>query len=62
MLQNINIKGYYEQYLLVEQNDLYLVVNRQEKKVVFRGDEQNASKLFLMLAANFINEKGEIEA
>lgn len=53
----MNIIGFYKNYRLVEQDGKYLVVNKQERRVVFAGDEETASKLFIMLAAEFIDEK-----
>ena len=51
-----NIIGFYKNWVLVEQNDKFYVVNRAERKVLFRGAEEEAHKNFVMLVANFINE------
>ena len=51
-----NIIGYYKNWTLVEQNGLFYVVNQPERKVLFKGDEEGANKMFVMLIANFIDE------
>lgn len=52
----MNIIGFYKDYNLIEQNNNYLVVNRRDKKVLFKGEEEEASKMFIMLSAKFIDE------
>ena len=52
----MNIIGYYKHLNLVEKDGLYLVVNRQDKKVLFNGSEESANKYFIMLVAGFIDE------
>ena len=54
----MHILGFYKDLILVEKEENYYVVNRRDKKILFRGDEDQASKYFIMLAANFINEDG----
>lgn len=56
-----NITGFYKNYILFEQNGLFHVVNRQAQKILFKGSEEKASKIFIMLVANFINEELKIE-
>ena len=51
-----NIIGYYKNWILVEQDGMFYVTARQERKVLFKGDEEGANKVFVMLIANFINE------
>lgn len=58
----MNIIGYYKNWCLVERGNKYAVVNRPDKKVVFTStDEESATKVFVMLLAEFINEKGEVQ-
>lgn len=56
------IIGFYKNYTLVEQDGSYYVVNRQERKVLFKGSDGEATRIFVMLCANFIDENLEIEA
>lgn len=53
------ILGFYKNYMLVKGDNLCFVTNRTERKIIFQGDEESASKFFTMLIANFINEKLE---
>lgn len=55
----MNIIGFYKDWNLVEKEGTYYVVNRQDKKILTKGTEKQASKYFIMLAAGFINELGE---
>ena len=52
----MKIIGFYKNWSLVNKEGVFYVVNRTEKKVLFKGTEDEASKIFIMLAANFINE------
>jgi hypothetical protein len=50
-----DIIGFYKNWTLVEQNGKFYVVDRTERKVLFKGTEEEATKTFTMLVANFIN-------
>ena len=52
-----NIVGFYKNWILVEQDGVFYVTSRQPKKILFKGDEEGANKVFTMLIANFINEE-----
>lgn len=52
----MNIIGFYKDFTLIEENGNYRVVNRRDKKVLFKGEEEAASKIFIMLSAKFIDE------
>lgn len=54
----MHILGFYKDLTLVEKEENYYVVNTRDKKILFKGDEDQASKHFIMLVANFINENG----
>ena len=54
----MRIIGFYKDLTLVEKEENYYVVNKCDKKILFKGDEDQASKYFIMLVANFINEDG----
>ena len=56
------IIGFYKNYTLAEQDGTFYVVNRQERKILFKGCEEEATKAFVMLCAKFINENMEVEA
>ena len=55
-----NIIGYYKDWLLVELNETYAVVKRksttEKAKILFSGSEDDTTKIFTMLIANFIDE------
>ena len=52
----MNIIGFYKDFTLIEENGNYRVVNRRDKKVLFKGEEEADSKIFIMLSAKFIDE------
>ena len=54
----MHIISFYKDLTLVEKEKNYYVVNKRDKKILFKGDEDQASKYFIMLVANFINENG----
>ena len=54
----MHILGFYKDLTLVKKEENYYVVNTRDKKILFKGDEDQASKHFIMLVANFINENG----
>ena len=54
----MHILGFYKDLTLLEKEENYYVVNKCDKKILFKGDEDQASKHFIMLVANFINENG----
>ena len=56
----MNIVGFYKKLRLVERDGLYFVVNGEKRKILFKGSEEECSKMFVMLIADFINEYGEI--
>lgn len=57
----MNIIGFYKNLLLVKRDGSYFVVDREKRKILFKGTEEECSKTFIMLAAGFINEHGEIK-
>ena len=52
----MDIIGFYKQFELVRDGDVYFVVNRNERKILFKGNEEDATKIFIMLSAKFIEE------
>ena len=54
----MNIIGYYKKWNLVEKDGVYLVVDREKREILLRGTEEECSKMFVMLVAGFINERG----
>ena len=52
----MRILGFYKDLTLSKKEENYYVVNTRDKKILFKGDEDQASKYFIMLVANFINE------
>ena len=57
----MKIIGYYKDLTFLERDGSYLVVDKSARKILFKGTEEEASKVFIMLCANFINENLEIE-
>lgn len=53
----MNIIGFYKDWTLVDKEGAYYVVNRRDKKILFKGTEEQASKIFIMLVGNFITEE-----
>lgn len=55
----MNIIGFYSvlNIALAEKDGKFLVVDRQDKKVLYAGDHETALKTFVMIMAGFI-EKG----
>lgn len=52
-----NIIGFYKKFMLVEEDDIYFVVNRQDKRIVcISTDEEEANKIFIMLSKECIND------
>lgn len=49
------IIGYYKNWLLVELNGFYYVVRRKER-VLCKGSEEFATKVFVMLIDGFITD------
>ena len=54
------ILGFYEKFMIVERGEICFVTNRSERKILFKGSKEEAKKYFVMIIANFINEKGEV--
>ena len=50
--------AFYKKWVITDHNDSYVVVDRQERKILFTGTEEECSKYFIMLVAGFINENG----
>ena len=55
-----NIIGYYKSWLLIERDGIYAIVKRknatEKVTVLFSGSEEDATKIFTMLIANYIDE------
>lgn len=51
-----DIIGFYKNYILVRVGEQFCVVNRVERKTLFKGTEEEATKTFTLLIANFIND------
>ena len=56
---NMNILGWHKKsnVTLIEKDDEYLVVDKQEKKILYQGDEETCNKLFIMIVAGFIEKE-----
>lgn len=52
----MNIIGFYEKYCLVEQNGVYNVVNKSERKTLFSGTKEESSKVFILLISKYVSE------
>ena len=52
----MNILGWHKKsnMVLIEKDDTYLVVDKQEKKILYQGDEETCNKLFIMMIVGFI--------
>lgn len=57
----MNIIGYYKDWTLVEKDGDYLVINRPDKKILYKGSEDQASRYFIMLVADFIDENMRVK-
>ena len=55
----MKIIGFYKNWSLVDKEGVFYVVDATGKNVLFKGTEDAASKVFIMLSANFINEEGK---
>ena len=55
----MNILGWHKKsnIVLIEKDDTYLVVDKQEKKILYQGDEETCNKLFIMMVAGFIENE-----
>ena len=56
----MNILGWHKKsnVTLIEKDDEYLVVvDKQEKKILYQGDEETCNKLFIMIVAGFIEKE-----
>lgn len=51
------IIGFYKNWRLVEKNGIYYVIDIDTKEILYRGSEEISSKLFIMLAANYIQKE-----
>lgn len=60
-MTNTKIRGFYDNYMLVEHNGTYYVTKRQEREVLFKGSEEEATKLFVMLIAGYVDERIKVE-
>ena len=55
----MNILGWHKKsnMILIEKDGTYLVVDKQEKKILYQGDEETCNKLFIMIVAGFIEKE-----
>ena len=53
---DMNILGWHKKsnIILIEKDGTYLVVDKQEKKILYQGDEETCNKLFIMMIIGFI--------
>ena len=56
---DMNILGWHKKsnVTLIEKDDTYFVVDKQEKKILYQGDEETCNKLFIMMVAGFIENE-----
>lgn len=54
----MNILGFYKKLnlTLLEKDGTYYVANKELRKVIYQGDEEECSKIFVMMIAGFIEE------
>ena len=52
----MSIIVYYKQWALLEKDGEYLVIDKPDKKILYIGPEEHATKIFVMLIAGFIDE------
>ena len=54
----MNILGFYKKLnlTLLEKDGTYFVANRETKKVICQGTEEECTKVFVMMIAGFIEE------
>ena len=52
-----DIIGFYKNWILIKVGEQFCVVNRAARKTLFEGSEEDATKTFTMLIANFINDE-----
>ena len=54
----MNILGFYKKtnLLLVEKDGVYFVVDRQDKTILYQGDEEECTKVFVMMLTEFIDK------
>ena len=55
----MNILGWHKKsnVTLIEKDDTYFVIDKQEKKILYQGDEETCNKLFIMMVAGFIENE-----
>ena len=55
----MNILGWHKKsnVTLIEKDDEYLVIDKQEKKILYQGDEETCNKLFIVMVARFIENE-----
>ena len=55
----MNILGWHKKsnVTLIEKDDTYFVIDKQEKKILYQGDEETCNKLFIMMVAGFIEKE-----
>ena len=56
---DMNILGWHKKsnVTLIEKDDTYFVIDKQEKKILYQGDEETCNKLFIMMVAGFIENE-----
>ena len=54
----MNILGIYKKLnlALIEKDGEYFVTDKRERKVLYRGDEEACTKVFVMMIARFIEK------
>lgn len=56
-MSSMNIIGHFKELRLFEKDGKYWVVDGPNKKVLYKGQEESAYKLFTVLVLEFIDEK-----
>ena len=52
----MNILGMYKELNLVKKDHTCYVVDRQERKILYHGDEESCTRVFITMIAGFIEK------
>ena len=55
----MKILGFYEKLnlTLVEQNGVFIVADKQNRNILYKGDEETSTKLFTLMMARFVEKE-----
>lgn len=55
----MKILGFYEKLnlALVEQNGVFIVADKQNRNILYKGDEETSTKLFTLMTARFVEKE-----